>query len=242
MIDQGEREMLERARRGLAPTAADTARVAQRLSFALGAISPPSSTDPVSPGAAAGPAPWVGKLAVAGAVAAVGALGYLAGHHAGVSEGLARAPSVPPIVVASTGMARNLSPGPIPPAAAAAAPEPAPVRLRTTSSSNASRASSAPSAASSSAAFDHEVIQLRRVQRALREGNPRLALVLLDDLDTAVPRGRLGEERAAARVIARCVLGAGPASVLAEDFAAAFPNSVYAARVKQACSAGIEKQ
>jgi hypothetical protein len=97
------------------------------------------------------------------------------------------------------------------------------------------------SSAATRAAFDEEIIQLRRVQRALREGNARLALALLDDLDRAVPKGRLGEERAAASVMGRCALGVGPPAVLSADFAAKYPSSVYLGRVMQACGEGRDQ-
>jgi hypothetical protein len=42
------------------------------------------------------------------------------------------------------------------------------------------------------------VRQLRRVERAIREGNPRFALVLLEELDQVMPAGQLLEERRAA--------------------------------------------
>jgi hypothetical protein len=83
---------------------------------------------------------------------------------------------------------------------------------------------------------------MRRVERALREGNSRLALALLGELERAVPRGRLGEERSAAEVMAKCGLGVGPPLVLADDFAKKYASSVYYARVMQACQEAADER
>jgi hypothetical protein len=235
VAEGSEHEMLERARRGLAPTLADSARIRQRVTAALAGIPASSAPDPAPSDAPLGPgseaSPWVAKFVVAGAVVAAGGLGYLAGHDAGVREERGRAPALPASVMPSA-PSSQLLPLALPaetPALSSAVAE----KGRAAPLVGSARA--APSAVSSRAAFDDEVIQLRRVQRALREGNARLALALLEDLDRAVPQGRLGEERAAANTLARCALGVGPPPVLATDFAARFPNSVYGVRVRQAC-------
>lgn len=89
---------------------------------------------------------------------------------------------------------------------------------------------------------EEEVRTLRRVERVLREHNPRFALALLSDLDRSVPQGKLMEEREAARTVATCELeGATPAaSDQAAAYAARFSGSVYASRVQQAY--GVETQ
>lgn len=84
--------------------------------------------------------------------------------------------------------------------------------------------------------LDAELRTLRRVERAQRAGNPRLALALLDDLDRENPRGQLLEERAAARAVAECQSTFGPArSVVAERFRRRYGSSVYLPRVEAAC-------
>jgi hypothetical protein len=88
------------------------------------------------------------------------------------------------------------------------------------------------------ASLAEEVRVLRSVERALREGSPGFALALLRDLDRAVPRGALTEERQAMRAIARCTTGDVPFGVdLAQDFAEHHPASVYGRRVEDACAA-----
>ena len=88
------------------------------------------------------------------------------------------------------------------------------------------------------ASIDQEVRALRSVERALRDGQPGLALALLSALDREVPQGKLGEEREALSVIARCAQGQAPLGVdLGELFAERYPGSVYARRTEQACAA-----
>lgn len=91
---------------------------------------------------------------------------------------------------------------------------------------------------------EEEVRSLRRVERVLREHNPRFALALLSELDRTVPTGRLMEERDAARTVATCELeGSGlHASEQAAAFSARFPGSVYASRVHQACGVAVPSE
>jgi hypothetical protein len=77
---------------------------------------------------------------------------------------------------------------------------------------------------------------LRRVERALREQNPRFALALLGELDRAVPNGQLREERLAASTLARCALGSGSPSALLEEFSKRHASSAYLTRIRQACA------
>ena len=83
-----------------------------------------------------------------------------------------------------------------------------------------------------------EVRALRNAERALRDGNPGLALAFLQELDRQVPNGQLAEERDAAGTLARCARGDHPFGVnLAAEFTERHPGSVYRARVEQACGA-----
>ena len=83
-----------------------------------------------------------------------------------------------------------------------------------------------------------EVRALRNAERALRDGNPGLALAFLQELDRQVPNGQLAEERDAAGTLARCARGDHPFGVnLAAEFTERHPGSVYRARVEQTCAA-----
>jgi hypothetical protein len=92
-----------------------------------------------------------------------------------------------------------------------------------------------PAAPSPAQSLELEIRALERVERALREREPRRALELLGELDRAVPGGKLQEERAAAFMMARCALGFGTPAVILRDFAKSHPQSVYFARVQQTC-------
>lgn len=82
---------------------------------------------------------------------------------------------------------------------------------------------------------DREVLLLQRVERALRHGDAALALGLLREIDEVAPKGRLLEERLAARVMARCMLNSSGARDEAQRFERQHPNSVHSARLRRAC-------
>jgi hypothetical protein len=92
------------------------------------------------------------------------------------------------------------------------------------------------SASARAQSLEEEVRVMRRVERALRDDDPRLAVELLNELDRSVPGGALQEERTAAFLMARCELGAGSGAVLIREFVQRHPDSVYFARVRQACT------
>jgi hypothetical protein len=74
------------------------------------------------------------------------------------------------------------------------------------------------------------------VQRALRDGDPNLALALLDEQDQLYRSGSLGTERAAARALAWCAAGQRTrARTLAERVVADNAGSPLAERVKRKC-------
>jgi hypothetical protein len=107
-------------------------------------------------------------------------------------------------------------------------------------------------------ALVREVALLERIDRAIRAGEGGLAVALLDELDRSVPTAALRDERAAARVLARCVVARDRSSgawqqahASAERFLASDAASVYADRIRAACrldatgtneSAGIEER
>ena len=91
---------------------------------------------------------------------------------------------------------------------------------------------------------DHEpdfleaVRWLRRAQRAVRRGEPALALGLLDELDTRFPRELLSEERQATRVLGLCGTDQTDAArMLARHLLAQSPRSIYAERLRTSCAA-----
>jgi hypothetical protein len=83
--------------------------------------------------------------------------------------------------------------------------------------------------------INDELALLRRVERALRNGEPALARALLDELDERFPDSRLGEERLAARRIADCRSAEPGATQSARAFVRDHAASVYRRRIALAC-------
>jgi hypothetical protein len=83
---------------------------------------------------------------------------------------------------------------------------------------------------------------LARVERALRDDNPRFALGLLGELDRSVPGGQLREERAAARALGLCALASEPSPEISEDFSKRYPGSAYLPRIVERCGRSAKAQ
>jgi hypothetical protein len=133
---------------------------------------------------------------------------------------------------ASAAPAFAVAPAPSPTASTSATPTasaPPPPAVTTTAA--------APAPTSSVSA---EIALLQDAQTALASGNASRALALLDDHARRFPTGALGEERDAERIFALCALGrAGDAHAWAGHFLAAYPRSLYAARIKSSCAAPV---
>jgi hypothetical protein len=228
MSDGGSSDdVLARARQAWSPNAADQERVRRAIGAALAAGAP--MPDPT----AARSARWGTRLLAAGTIAAAsGGIGYWAGYRAGHRESrpiAALAAAAPPVVTGA-------------PLARSSAPDEAPSITALVPNGAHHGGHSArhdpESSAPTSDSLAVEVRALRNAERALRDGNPGLALAFLEQLDRQVPHGRLTEERSAVGTLARCAGGDHPFGVnLAEDFADRYPTSVYRARVEQACAA-----
>lgn len=81
-----------------------------------------------------------------------------------------------------------------------------------------------------------EMALLRPAQQALKSGNHRRALQLLDDHARSFPGSALAEERTLARIEALCGLGRGvEARKAAASFGRRFPGSPYRAKAERAC-------
>ncbi|HVT07050.1 MAG TPA: hypothetical protein VHO67_06315, partial [Polyangia bacterium] len=174
-------------------------------------------------------------MVTAAFTAAGAAGGYWAGRRAG--HAVAEAPRTAPAIAARPAPA-SLPPPPMSagPAAIPAQPAPPPTTSASRHVESGRRRPGEAPAQTAAESLAVEVRGLRNVERALRDHNPGLATVYLDDLDREVPGGQMREERVALRAIARCARGAQPFGVdLAEDFNAVYPASPYRARVAQAC-------
>jgi hypothetical protein len=92
-----------------------------------------------------------------------------------------------------------------------------------------------PAPTSRAAVTSGELALLRRTERAIRAGDPTLALILLDQLDRDYPRSALGEERAAARILVECARSGELARPEAVRFLERRPGTVYSDRIIRAC-------
>lgn len=80
-----------------------------------------------------------------------------------------------------------------------------------------------------------ELALLRRIERALRNDQPALALALLAESEARFADSALQEERRAAHVMAHCGLRDAGYERRAQEFLRSRPRSVYRARVLAAC-------
>jgi hypothetical protein len=241
MIDTLEKSLAE-LRVELSPTSADKARLRGRIvarALTGGAPTPPLSR-------------W-GALKAAGSVGVVtGAL--LLGAGVGVGFWLGRetiAPSASRLgATASTPRAAPVPPDPSVLPDPVPLGKPAPVLIpnsepaldiegaardeprRNPARPRATRKALAPNP------WNDELALLRRVERALRNGAPELALALLRELDERFPDTRLMEERQAARLMAGCRLNDRAAIARGRAFLHDNPASVYRQRVQLACESG----
>ena len=82
-----------------------------------------------------------------------------------------------------------------------------------------------------------EAQALARVQEALSHNNPSYAWSLLEKQDRQFPAGQLGQERAAAKVLALCAAGREKEAEQARNsFIANYPGSPLASRVAKGCT------
>jgi hypothetical protein len=244
-FEQPEKELLERARRGLSPGLDDQRRVLAATLAAASVAAGVASSSGVAAGASLPSSRLVKHLVGVLALGLVGAAGYGWGYHAGITA--RPTPAVAPPVVAIAPLPAK---EPAPPLAAERSPFepelPAPPRALAQSKSSAGEAKSnaAASAAGSapSPGLDEEVRQLRRIERAIRDGNPRLALVLAEEQERTMPNGQLKSERSAAAMMASCQLQAEGAVARAARFIAENPNSSYVARLREICKLPVDPQ
>jgi len=245
-LDDDEALILAQARNGLGPTSSDERRLLHNVLVQV-AMTPVATVEPSANGVPKSPWPLriAGSVAVIGAVALSGGLGYHQGFQAGIAQKNSHDTRENAVVSAALPMVDEAKPAPAPSMEPAHPVEHAPQierrwerEAKSNSVSSAARIPSASPAPSSRLGLDEEVRQLRRVERAIREGNPRLALVLLEEVDQSMPAGQLLEERRAASIMANCQLGSADAVSNARAFAAKHSGSAYLTRVIAIC--GLE--
>jgi hypothetical protein len=230
-------EVLARARRAWSPGEADAARVRRAIGATLAAgPAAGGGAAPARPLGSASASTWTSRFLVAGALAAAsGGAGYWAGHRAGVRD------ARPTTSVVSLESPKVVAPEPKPAHTTSPVAETPPLAMPSLIPSHhgahGARHESASQTPSQTESLAIEVRALRNAERALRDGNPGLALAFMQELDRQVPNGQLAEERDAAGTLARCARGEHPFGVnLAAEFTERHPGSVYRARVDQACT------
>ena len=228
-----EQALLTSIRQQLSPTATDRARVGSRVAarIAAGVLTPSLPEDPHVP-ESLGTWPGlrgIGQQLVAASLlsAATFGAGYFLGRQAPPDRAPVAVMSAPPA-------APEGAPKPTP--APEAVPSAEPQAPSMPSSKRPEPAALASTSASAGQTLSEEARELRRVDSALRSGMPLLALGILSDLDRKIPRGALGEERAAARLIARCQNGDEGARSSAALWLEKNSRSVYATRVQASCT------
>ncbi len=237
-MSEDQASVLASARRGLSPTSGDAERVhaAIQLALRVPATMPHANSEALSKPLRS-LLRWGRPVAALALATATGAGGYALGFRAGRAERVISAPRVvvapPPTVMP---VPRVETPAPLRPLPELPAPPARPGRSAIEKSLSPAPSSIA-SSSSAESPLELETRLLTRVERALRDDNPRLALGLLGELDREVPGGQLAEERRAARVIAHCELGTASAPELARDFLARYASSAYRARIETACKA-----
>jgi len=231
-------DVLARAQRARSPSAADAERVRRAIGAALAGGA--GTGDATGTRATSPPAGWASRILLVGAITGASAgVGYWAGHRAGLhaaeprrlagywspaldTTGEMKLPAVATAASDQTGT---------PPFASL------PLVTSHRDAARNPRRVAETQAPSTTESLAIEVRALRNAERALRDGNPGLALAFLQELDRQVPNGKLAEERDAAATTARCARGDHPFGVdMAEEFAQRHPASVYRARVEQACA------
>jgi hypothetical protein len=222
-LDEVERA-LQLARTELSAPEAALERVWQRVGPGAVAATKPS-------GWAALRATGASGVAAAAVIASGGfALGYMA---------RAEAPAAPAVVATTTTV---VTPAAAPAPTAIAQSERSESVVADASVEVAPRPSArAPAARATKPASDgaqQELALLQRVERALRNEDGALALVLLRELDRKFPKSALLEERAAARLMGHCVQKERAAPEAARAFLKQHPSSVYQSRLRSLCKLG----
>lgn len=238
-LDPDLKSLLQRAKSELSPTPNDEARLAARLEGARHHAGSPAPAG----------RPW--GTGMAGLALGLG-LGTALGYHLATRGASSHELDVRPVSVATL---ENTSPLEAPPSAKANVALSLDLPTVTTSKHVTVATTPTPDPIPSAILRPHkpnlvkdgdaggngnrtnvdEIEQVRRVRRALAQQDPSLALLLLDELDRTVPKGRLMQERDAGRAIARCIQEPRSRAATRAAFERQHPSSVHQTRVSQAC-------
>jgi hypothetical protein len=236
-LDDLEEEVLGSARRAMRPSLSDAARVRAAVLAQVTAATLEHAAGAKAAGAKAAGG-WLGSLGpiqtALVVAAAAGGLGMAAKLYWSGQD-------APKHAATSAATVHFVAPTPPPPE-----PQPAADPTRPIASNSSpgpglkGRNAAAPPRGPGGARGDRlaeEVRLLRRADRALRSGAPDVAERLLHELAASHPDGQLWEERAAAKTQILCLREGGAAArAAAQKFLAAHPASLYAERIRSACT------
>jgi hypothetical protein len=233
-LDRAARQLIGAGRDGVPPDASTAARIRRAVDGALQSSAPPVRSSKRT-------APLFAAFGVAVLASAIYAAELVrtrqqaapGGHTASVTL----RPQVPVLAAPSTAPETSNSANPAVPMASSqpipsSAPPPASEPPR---SSTAERVPRPPSTRSQKLAA--EIALLARVNTAVNSGNGAKALELLAEYDREFRPGILGEERAAASILALCAAGrTAEARASAQRFYAKSQHSPHAPRIAKSCA------
>jgi hypothetical protein len=253
-LDTAERHFLNRAKAGLSPNGATLQRLRASVEVALERSGPTEQASTARPTAARLTSTTGIGLFLLGVT-----VGTMGGFYWGVRSQVTNdgAPNTPAPAhdsnkqtEARTPLSENADPSARGPQPTTTIPEVAKSKARNEGSFAATKTAAdkgrsverEPAPPAPPAHPSDEIFLVQRVQRALAQHDPKLALVLLDKLDAEIPRGRLLEERAAGRAIAVCMSDPSRVAATHTRFTLLYPNSVHLARVNATCGTQQQKQ
>jgi len=217
--------LLRAGRIALRPTSDDRERIAGALRMRLGdAALPPESHVAHSPAASAVATQSMTWPAITAVIVGLGLTG------AALFASRAPAPEAPPVAVVA----------PSPPTPVAVAPAAAPLPERAPALEPPPPVD-APAASPRRPAdrLAEEVAILSRAETELHAGRYQGALRVLEEHERKFPRGRLAQERVAARIRALC--GLGRSSEANAALARLSPGSLHEGPAREACAASSKK-
>jgi hypothetical protein len=231
-----ERELsrlLELYREGRSPDPAVQSRVWTSVEADVAPAPAPPQVEPGAAGSALASGTGAKLLVVAGLVALGGGLAWFAtGEQRAVP-----ARSAPREVPSAAAPATPAAPQPVRAPAQFAAEPPGIAAAAEPLEPRAADEPRARAAAADVSSLAQELKLVAAAQAAVRSGNHRSALRLLQRHAQRFPTGALSEEREAARVDALCGVGRKvEAAAAAERFVARFPRSPRSSRVRAACA------
>ena len=216
------RELVDDGLSVLRPSSRDRARVTSALAARLGTA---ALLLPHAASAMPKPVPVWPKLAkitasLSAGVAVIGASYWVTQTAPAPVEAPVKPPAIAaPVVTHAAPPASNVESADVPPSALAPEPPATPARRLVAVDPLA-----------------EEVAILSKATSALRAGNPAEGLRLLDEHQRRFPKGRLAEERRAARIQALCAMGKlSAAEAELSRLAQSSPRSPHLARAQRAC-------